>query len=306
MIRPFRNNPVPGRENLISYSLIIPFLVIFSVFLLYPIIYSLILSFHKVTDLYDVFGGLKFVGGKNYLKLTQDFEFWWALLITLYYAALSIPIGIAFSFLLAILMRERIKGGRIFRACFFLPFVLDVFVVSIVWTLLYSSPYGVVMKLFDAIGIKIPALLSTPSTAMPAIVAAMTLKNAGFGMILFIAAIDNIPRSLYEAASIDGVSGFTKHRYITIPLIKPVILFLVITGTIAALSAFAEFYGMTRDGGPMINLKGNVVGVTRVTGMYLFREFRSLKLGYAASISFVLLIISLTISLISFRLLRER
>ncbi|MCK4328851.1 sugar ABC transporter permease [candidate division WOR-3 bacterium] len=306
MKRLFRDTSISGRENLISFSLILPFLIIFCIFLLYPIIYSLILSFHRVTDLYDVFGGLKLVGGRNYTKLFHDVEFWWAILMTLYYAALSIPIGIVFSFLLAVFLVGRIKGSRIFRTCFFLPFVLDVFVVAIVWTLLYSSPYGIVMKLFELIGLKIPPLLSTPATSMPAIVAAMTLKNAGFGMILFIASINNIPQSLYEAASIDGVSGFAKHRYITIPLIKPVILFLVVTGTIASLSAFAEFYGMTRDGGPMINLKGNIVGITRVTGMYLFREFRSLKLGYAAAISFVLLIISLTISLISFRLLRER
>lgn len=305
MNRLLKNNSVSARENVISYSLIFPFLLIFCVFLFYPIIYSLILSFHKVTDLYDVFGGMKFVAGRNYAKLFGDVEFGWALLMTLYYAALTIPIGIAFSFLLAALLRGNIRGRNIFRTCFFLPFVLDVFVVAIVWTFLYSSPYGVVMRAFNFIGLKIPPPLATPSTAMPSIVIAMTLKGAGFGMILFIAAMDNIPQSLYEAASIDGASNFDRLRYITIPLIKPVVLFLVITGTIAALSAFAEFYGMT-NGGPMVTFRGNIVGATRVTGMYLYRNFESLKLGYAAAISFVLLIISLSISLISLRLLREK
>ncbi len=304
MKKVFKNNPVSVRESLISYSLILPFLIIFCIFLLYPIVYSLILSFHKVTDLYDVFGSMKLVGVGNYIKLFKDVEFGWALLMTLYYAILSIPIGIAFSFLLAFLMRKDIKGRNIFRTCFFLPFVLDVFVVAIVWTVLYSSPYGVVMRAFNFIGLKIPPPLATPSTAMPSIVIAMTLKGAGFGMILFIAAMDNIPQSLFEAASIDGASNFEKIRYITIPLIKPVILFLVIIGTIAALSAFAEFYGMT-GGGPMVNFKGNIVGATRVTGMYLYRNFESLKLGYAAAISFILLLISMAISLVSLRLLRE-
>ena len=304
MKRVFKNNAVSTRENLISYSLIFPFLLIFCIFLLYPIIYSLILSFHKVTDLYDVFGSMKFVGSGNYIKLFKDVEFGWALLMTLYYAALSIPIGIALSFLLAVLTRGSIKGRNIFRTCFFLPFVLDVFVVAIVWTFLYSSPYGVVMRAFNFIGLKISPPLSTSSTAMPSIVIAMALKGAGFGMILFIAAMDNIPQSLFEAASIDGASNFEKIKYITIPLIKPVILFLVIIGTIGALSAFAEFYGMT-GGGPMVNFKGNTVGATRVTGMYLYRNFESLKLGYAAAISFILLLISMAISLVSLRLLRE-
>lgn len=300
-----RNSTIPARENLISYSLILPFLLIFTLFLLYPIIYSLILSFHRVTDLFDVFGSMEFVRGGNYIRLFRDVEFKWALLMTLYYAVLSIPLAIAFSFLLAALMRGSIKGRNIFRACFFLPFVLDVFVVAIVWTLLYSSPFGVIMQGLKLIGLEIPPPLATPSTAMPSVVIAMILKGAGFGMILFIAAMDNIPQSLYEAAAIDGASNFARLRYITIPLVRPVILFLVIIGTIGSLSAFAEFYGMT-GGGPMISFRGSIVGATRVTGMYLYRNFQSLRLGYAAAISFVLLVISLSFSLVSLRFLRER
>ncbi len=291
------------KENLVSYSFLLPFMIIFFIFLFYPFIYALWLSFHKVTDLFDVFGKLKFVGLKNYIKLFKDVEFWWAILMTLLYAAITIPLNIALSLTLAALLHGAFKGVRAYRTCFFMPFVLDTFVVAIVWKFLYSHPYGVVTQVLKFLHINLPPLLSSPKTAMPSIAVAMVLKNCGFGMILYLAGLQNIPQSIYEAAEIDGAPAWKQHLYITLPLLKPITFFLILTELIGAFSAFAEFYGMT-GGGPVIRVGTHILGSTKVTGLYLFRNFESLKLGYAASISFVLLILTLLISFVCAKILR--
>ncbi len=292
------------RETLTSYLFFLPFLVIFLVFLVFPIFYSLYLSFHEVRDLSNVFGNLAPCGLSNYKKIISDTGFWWGVFMTLYYALLTIPTGIIISLILAILLNQKIRGISIYRAAFFMPFVLDAFVVAIVWTFIYSAPYGIVPNILSKIKENWGTVnfLALPATAMPAVALVMVLKNAGFGMVLFLAGLQNIPPSLYEAAEIDGATGIRKHLYVTIPMLKPIILFLVITGIIGGFSAFAEFYGMT-GGGPTITLFGKTLGATKVTGIYLFRAFESLKLGYAASISFVLLIITLFFSYIGSRIL---
>ena len=293
-------------DNLTSYGFIVPFLLIFAVFLGYPVFYSLYLSFHKVTSLFDVFGGMEFVGLRNFATLVGDIEFWWALLMTGYYACLSIPLGITVSLLLAVLLNRALRFRSVFRSAYFMPFVLDVFVVGIVWTFLYSSPYGIIVKGLNFLGIHYFArtgFLAHPYLAMVSVVVAMILKNAGFGMILYLAALQNIPSTVYEAADIDGAGGWRKLIHITVPLLKPVTLVLVIIGVISALSSFAEFYAMT-DGGPTLNVHGYSLGATKVSGILLFRHFESLKLGYAASISWILLVITLIVSFLSIRIVR--
>jgi len=288
-----------------SYIFLLPFFLIFIVFLAFPVFYALWLSLHKVQDFYDVFGSLKFVGFLNYINLLKDYRFWWSLLITLYYSLLTIPVGISFSLLLASFLTSKLKGYNFFRTLYFLPYILDVFVVGIVWTLLYSSPYGIITRLLSNINLNIGGLLSNPKTALPSVAFAMVLKNAGFGMVLFLATMQNISPSLYEAAMIDGANPFQRFRYITIPSLKPVILFLFITGFIGTLSSFAEFFSMT-GGGPGIVIGGKTLYSTETTGLYLYRRFESLDLGYAASISFVLLLITMAYSIFASRFMRER
>jgi putative chitobiose transport system permease protein len=141
---------------------------------------------------------------------------------------------------------------------------------------------------------------------MPAVVMVNVLKGAGFGMVLYLAALQNIPESVYEAADVDGASWWQKLTRITIPLLRPVTLFMVIVGVVSALNAFAEIYAMT-SGGPSVNVSGKAYGATWVTGYYLFDTFYvKLKLGYAAAMSYVLLAIAVTISLVNIRILRPK
>ncbi|OQY26550.1 MAG: hypothetical protein B6244_13185 [Candidatus Cloacimonetes bacterium 4572_55] len=296
-----------SKSQLSAYFFIAPFMIIFVIFMGYPVFYSFYLSFHQVVDYYDMFGGMKFVGFAHYIKLMGDSQFWWSILMTLYYAALFIPLNIAASFFLAVLLHNKLRGSRFFRTAYFMPNVLDTLVVGVIWIFIYL-PNGPLDHILSAIGItnfSSTGFLGNPLSAMPAVVFAMVLKSAGFGMILFLAAIQNIPKSVYEAADIDGASPWQKVVQITFPLVKPIVLFLSVIGAITALNAFAEIYAMT-SGGPYQSVGSQALGVTNLSGYYLYRTFESARYGYAAAISYVLLIITLVISTINMKFLSEK
>ncbi len=290
------------KNSLSGYLFIAPFMLIFLIFMGYPIFYALFLSFHKVVDYYDMFGGMQFVGMAHYFKLMHDKEFWWSLLMTAYYAVLYIPFSIMASFGLALLLHNKLPGKSFFRTAYFLPNVLDTLVVGIIWIFIYI-PNGPLDMLLQSIGITSfsdTGFLGNPWTALPAVVFAIVLKSAGFGMILFLAAIQNIPQTIYEAADIDGANRWQQTIKITLPLVKPIVLFLTIIGLISALNAFAEIYAMTA-GGPYVSVGGDTYGATKLSGYYLFRTFESARYGYAAAISYILLIITLIISTINMK-----
>lgn len=296
-------------ENLTAYVFLAPFLAIFAIFLAYPLFYSFYLSLNKVTALVNVFDNLRFVGLDNFIALFKDGLFRWSLVMTLYYAALIVPLGIAASLLLAVLLNNKLKLHRLFRTAFFLPYVLDLFVVGIVWTFIYSPHFGILTRILERLGTAYfteQGFLGNPATAMPAVVLVNVLKGAGFGMVLYLAALQNIPESVYEAAEVDGASWWQKLTKITIPLLRPVTLFMVIVGVVAALNAFVEVYAMT-SGGPSVNIAGKAYGATWVTGYYLFDTFYvRLKLGYAAAMSYILLAIAVAVSLVNIRILGSK
>ncbi len=283
-----------------------PFLLVFLAFIAFPVFYSLYLSVHRITSLYDVFGGLKFVGLDNFTRLFQDRMFWWSLLMTLYYGVLSIPAGIAVSLVLALLLRRGLKALSFFRALFFMPYVLDLLVVSIVWTLIYAPRFGVLVHFLEFFGVDTfsqRGFLGNPATAMPAVVLVNVLKGSGFGMILYLAALHSIPASVFEAADLDGAGTWDRLRHIVLPLLKPITFFLAVIGTIGALNAFVEVYAMT-EGGPSVDVGGRALGATWVTGYYLYRTFYvDLKLGYAGAMSLILLVVCVLISLVYRRFL---
>ncbi len=293
-------------DKLTPYLFILPFTLIFIVFLGFPFLYALYLSFHRVVNLSNVFGGLQFVGLKNYTQLLGGFDFWWSFGLTLVYAILLIPPNIILAILIARALVRDTRLNRAYRTLFFLPFVLDVFVVGVVWTLIYTTPYGVLPQLLNRIGIGVPSggFLGNPYLALPSIAFAIVLKNIGFGIVLFTAAFGNIPKEVYEAAELDGAVGWKKTYYITLPLVKPIIAFLVVVGFMGALSGFAEIYAMT-GGGPAVQVFGHIAKATKITGYLLFENLQTLKLGPASALSFVLLVFALAFSLISLRLLRR-
>lgn len=290
-----------------------PFTVVFAVFLCYPAVYSLWLSLRKTSiysDLFHVFSSMEYCGLENYRRLLHETAFFWSLLMTSYYAVIYIPLLIALALGLATILNNRLPGARIFRSAFFLPNVLDLFVVAVVWTAIYAPKYGVLEKVLDAVGLsgRFPTgILDDPWWAIPAVAFAVALKSAGFGMILYLAAIQNIPHDVYEAAEIDGATAWQRLTKITIPLVKPITLLLVVTGLLGCLQAFAEIYAMT-SGRPYVTLPdstpffgGTTQAATKVSGYFLFEKFYvSYEYGYAAAISVVLLLIGLPLSILAF------
>jgi ABC-type sugar transport system permease subunit len=300
-----------------SLAFLSPFLILFGIFLIFPIVYSFYLSFFDASRGFGL-SNLEFVGLENYIGILgfhfedgvfklNDPAFWGSLFVTLMYGGLSIPLGISAALALAILLNNKLAGKNFFRSAFFLPNILDMLVVGVIWTLIYAPKYGALAQIvtyfsgpdnfFNQTG-----LLSSPYTALPAVVFAMVIKGAGFGMVLFLAALQNIPEAVYEAADIDGATKWEQFRHITLPLLKPILFFMVITGIIGALNAFTEIYAMTA-GGPQIVVGTETLGATSVSGYYLYKQFEGGRYGYAAAISYVLLMITLALTFIQRRFL---
>lgn len=288
-----------SQDTAVAAGFLSPFMLLFGTFLIFPIFYSFYLSFFGSPTDYSL-SNLEFVGLANYKRIIGDFQFWWSLGVTALYGVISIPLGICASLALALLLDNKLFGKSFFRSAFFLPNVLDMLVVGVIWTLIYAPKFGALAQIttwlmgennfFNTTG-----LLGSPYTALLAVVIAMVLKGAGFGMVLFLAALQNIPEAVYEAADIDGASEWQKFTKITVPLLRPIIIFMVITGVIGSLNAFTEIYAMT-SGGPQVVMGGETVGSTSVAGYYLFKQFDSGNYGYAAAISYMLLIITLGIT----------
>ena len=288
-----------SQDTAVAAGFLSPFMLLFGTFLIFPIFYSFYLSFFGSPTDYRL-SNLEFVGLANYKRIMTDFQFWWSLGVTALYGVISIPLGICASLALALLLDNKLFGKSFFRSAFFLPNVLDMLVVGVIWTLIYAPKFGALAQIttwlmgennfFNTTG-----LLGSPYTALLAVVIAMVLKGAGFGMVLFLAALQNIPEAVYEAADIDGASEWQKFTKITVPLLRPIIIFMVITGVIGSLNAFTEIYAMT-SGGPQVVMGGETVGSTSVAGYYLFKQFDSGNYGYAAAISYMLLIITLGIT----------
>lgn len=284
-------------------------MIFFVLFLVFPIFYSLFISFYSEPNDFRL-ANLQWVGLDNYREIAGDFQFWWSLGVTILYGALSIPLGIAFSLSLALLLHNKLFGKGFFRSAFFLPNILDMLVVGVIWGLIYAPRFGALAQFtgyvfggsnfFTDLG-----LLSSPYTALLAVVIAMVLKGGGFGMVLFLAALQNIPEAVYEAADIDGASEWDKFRHITVPLLRPIIFFMVLTGIIASLNAFTEIYAMTA-GGPQLVIGNETVGSTSVAGYYLYKQFESGRYGYAAAISYILLIITLVVTFVQQLIFRNR
>lgn len=319
------------KHDLRALPYLLPFLAVFVVFIGYPLFYSFWISLHRVTlysDFYDIFGTMDYAGIDNYRMVMSDPIFWWSVFLTFAYAALTIFPGIALSLALALLLNRSARGLGLMRSGFYLPNVFDLYVVGVIWLLIYNPNGGLFSSILIWAGDMVNGflrlfseqflwqwperfasrgVLNNPYTTLPSIAFAMVLKNAGFGMILFLTSLNNINQSIFEAADVDGASGWQKLFFITIPLLRPMILFLIITGMMGSLNAFAEIYAMTDDtGGTSVQVFGQTLQSARISGYHLYKVFDTSMYGQAAAISFILLIIALVISYINFKILNPR
>ncbi|MEP6646232.1 MAG: sugar ABC transporter permease [Saprospiraceae bacterium] len=263
------------KSNTASYLLVSPYILHFAVFVLFPVGFSLFLTFHE----WNIIGPMKFVGLANYEKLVQDQYFLKSIRNTLVFLGIHIPLQIVIALGLAAVLNEKIWFRAFFRGAFFMPVVVSGVVVTIMWQQLYGYELGSINTLLVWMGFHKVGWLIDPFWAMPSIAIMATWKNVGLYIILFLVGLQAVPRSLYEAADLEGASKWQKFLYITLPGINPTIFMVVVLSTISGFSLFIEPYVMT-GGGPLNTTLSSV--------LYIYKQgFFYYHMGYAATMGFV-------------------
>lgn len=286
-----------GRSNeRVGYLFILPSFLHLLFFLVVPIGFSLYLSFRDWNG--PQFQDAPFIGLENYRFLMGDTRFWQAMRNSAYYTLLAVPLGMAISLLIAVVMNQKLRGVYIFRTLFFMPVVSSWVAVSVIWITLLDPSVGIVNYLLQLVGIDTIYWLDDPRWAMPALVMISIWKGAGFSMVIWLAGLQAIPQELQEAAAIDGATRWQSFWRITLPLLAPTTFFLAITGVIGSFQVFAPMYVITK-GGPLDST--NVV----VYEIYN-RAFREFKMGYAASQSWVLFAVIMIATFIQLWYMRRR
>jgi multiple sugar transport system permease protein len=279
------------KKNAIAYSFILPNLMGFAIFTLAPMVFAMALSFMS----WDGANPITFVGLRNFIRMFSNETFRISTFNTLYYVVGTVAPTLAFSLLLAVLLNREFKGRNVFRAIFFFPYVGSLVAISVVWNMMFHPSMGPVNNILHALGMQNPPAWSASTKwAMPTVIAASIWKNAGYYMIIYLAALQGIPRELYEAAKIDGASPWQVFRKITLPLLTPATFFVTMMLTISGFKVFDLIYVMT-GGGP-----------GRATNVLVFNiydsAFISFEYGYSSAIAMVLFCIVLAITLLQFRL----
>jgi len=277
------------KEMWAGFLCVSPWTVGFVVFTAGPIVASIVLSFTE----YDVLHPARWVGMKNYAELlTDDPTFWRSLWNTLY-MLLGVPLGMAVSLGLAILLNARVKGMGVYRTIFYLPVIVPVVASSILWIWVLQPSSGLLNSLLRLGGLSGPLWLQSPTWSKPSIIL-MGLWGAGGGMIIWLAGLKGIPPHLYESAEIDGANWWSKFWHLTLPMLTPYIFFNLIMGIIGHLQIFTQAYIMT-EGGP--------VDSTLFYVYYLFNNaFQYFKMGYASAMAWILFLIILALTLFQLKL----
>jgi multiple sugar transport system permease protein len=277
------------RSQLIGLAFISPWIVGMLAFTAYPILASLYYSFHR----YDVINPPVFIGLDNYaFMLFEDPTFRVVLYNTIYIVVVGIPIAIAVSFLLASLLNADIVGRPVFRTIFFLPSIVPAIAVAMVWLWFYNPNYGLVNATLAAWGFQVVPWLSSPSLSKLSLII-ISVWGQGATIVIFLAALQDVPRELYDAAKVDGADAVQRFRHVTIPMCTPSILFVVVTHLIGWFQYFTIAWVMTQ-GGPLQS--------TEFYSMYLYRSaFAYLKMGYASSLAWMLFLIVVTCTILIFR-----
>ncbi|MFJ8513492.1 carbohydrate ABC transporter permease [Lysinibacillus xylanilyticus] len=259
-----------------------------TLFWIIPNLFSLGISF---TDWDFMTNGFHFVGLDNYFNLFTQSSFKQALLNTLYFGFGTVIPTILLGLGFALFFRKNFRGSAIYKLMIFSPWVTPTVAVSIVWSLLYEPKLGVINKVLGLVGIPGLDWLKSSETAMLAVIIVTVWKLVGWTMIFYIGALEKVPDSLYEAASIDGANAWQKFRNVTLPMVSPTTFFLIVVNTIVSLQAYDQIKILTQ-GGPS--------GSTR-TLLYLFfqQAFEQFDMGSATAIAFIILIITILLSFIN-------
>jgi multiple sugar transport system permease protein len=265
-----------------------------TLFLILPLAGAFVLSF---TDFTPAVTQLRFVGLDNYRELFNDPQVAKTLFNTFQYVIETVPLTIAMAFGFALLVNRPIRGVGLFRTAYFLPTVTSFIAVGVIWTSLFDPYSGLFAKVLGFFGVEPTNWLTDPTYAMHALAIVTAWKAFGLSMLIYLAGLQSLPESYFEAASLDGAGRVKIIRYITWPLLRPVTFYLVITGMISSFQAFDLIVVMTQ-GGPMGSTSTLVYDVYENAFVYN-------RMGFASALSFVLFIIILVLTLSNIALFRD-
>ncbi|MEH1925950.1 carbohydrate ABC transporter permease [Nostoc sp.] len=280
-------------ENLAGYMFMMPSILVLGTFVVLPILYAVFLSLQKV----QLLGGIEyeFIGFRNFTRLAEDQRVWIALRNTAEYVAIVVPTQTVLALILAVTLNSGIRGKNWWRILYFLPTVTSSTVLTLIFMWIYNAD-GLLNDFLAFVGLPTYNWLGDPAVALKGIMIMNIWSTAPFFMVIYLAALQDIPQTLYEAAQLDGANGWQQFIYITVPLLKPVTFFVVAVGVIGTFQLFDQSYIFSGGtGGP------NNATLTVVLLIYQ-AVFRNLQMGYAAAIAFLLAAVIIAITLIQRRL----
>lgn len=282
------------RETASALVYLLPSLVGLLLFFAIPVVFVVVLSFFN----WNMLNSATFVGLSNYVNIFKYEGMGHALLVTCYYVVLNIPAQTVFALLLAVLLNRKLPGAGFIRVVAVLPYLATPVAMGLVWNWFFDPTTGVVNTLLGMVGISGPAWLSSQAWAMPVVAWANIWQYVGYNMLFFMAGLQAVPPSLYEAASIDGASASKKFFSITLPLLRPTLLFVLVTGVIGSFQVFDTVYVMT-NGGP-----GRA---TEVVNPLIYKTaFTGFRMGDASAMSVVLFAVILAVTIAQFAYFNKR
>ncbi len=304
------------RDTKRAILFILPTYLVITTFIILPIFFAFYLSFNK----WNLLAPMKFIGVTNYSKLFRSEEFWKALINTVYYTFITVPLCVLFALMIALLLNTKIKGIAFYRVAYFMPVMTSFVASAFIWQWIFQSqngilnfvfgliglrplswlnePKGIFTVMFESMGINLPRWLGGPSVTLVAISIMSIWKNIGYYMIIFLAGLQNIPRSYYEAAEMDGAGPVRRFFSITLPILSPTTFFVLIMAVIVSFQVF-EQVAVTTQGGP---LNSSLVLVYFVYQ----KAFKFLEVGYASSAAYILFAIVLFLTYLQVKVIGKR
>lgn len=256
-----------------------PWLLGFLLWTTYPLLSSIFYSFTR----YDFITEMKWIGLGNYVEIfTEDPRFWTVVYNTVYYVGISVPLGVVTAFLMANLLNTQLLGRSFFRAIFYVPSIVPAVCSAMVWLFIYNNQYGVINNTLRALGRPIIPFLSSVELAKPSLIV-IHLWAQGTAVVIFLAALQDVPRSLYEAATVDGANAWHRFWHVTVPMCSPIILYNLVMGFIGGFQTFLMPYLLT-GGGPMAS--------TEFYAMHLWRNaFELFRMGKACALAWIMFVV---------------
>ncbi len=273
----------------------LPWIIGFLIFQLYPIIASAYYSFTE----YSLLQPPKFIGLENYTALLKDEKFLISLKNTIYITVIGVPIQLLYALIMAMLLNMKVKGKSIYRTLYYIPSIVPIVASSVLWIWILNPQYGLLNSFLGKLGLYQPAWLTDPSLTKPSLIM-MDVWRSGGTMLIYLAALQGVPRNLYEAAEIDGAGKLKRFFNITLPAISPVILFQLIMGLINSFQYFTQAFMFSS--GAHLQISGGPENSLLFYSIYIYQNaFSFLKMGYASAMAWILFIIVLVVTLIVFK-----